>query len=566
MPKLQISARGAIRELFHARDPRILLEGPANTGKSTGVLRWLEWHAWMHPGIRVLLCRQTMQSLRESIMVSLEDKVWGPMCLEAGWRKHPAHSGNASRATRRIYQYPDTPEGLPGTTYVLGGLEDPGWTFSMEYDLIAVFEAWQVGKDSLEKLYRANRNHVLCRYDERNAELARLVQGNWQDERWMRGHRCWQQIVCDTNPSSEFHPLNLIAAPLGGEELDRIRDDQAPSRRVFRSSSHQFTRILSRHEDNPACTEDDLARLRALTGPRYANLYLGLWQSAEGRVWPTWDPTLHMLNIALERDEEDVADPDAAVDTRPLYLRFLGDRPGCLTDERAQVKWTFASMDFGFHNATCLQVWAVDNDDRIYRIVEVYRRQVIDDWFAEKLVELYQEFDLHAVVADCADPNRIQKLNDRLQGYRGRKGARIVRGVNKALRRGGRTTFIGTKLDLVRDMIEPSQEGGPRMFWKRDALRYGRCPVSTEGLRPACSEEEILSYVYAPHEDGKPDKETPDPGCAQDGCDATSYAAVYFWLMRPGFTVAPEEAILPGTAGDRMGHAAVLRGSRDRWR
>ena len=560
-PGITFRLYGAIAEVSRMRDPRILLEGPANTGKTSGLLRLFESYAWECPGIRVLLCRQTMKSMRESVMVTLEDKVWAPMMEALGTpgARHPAMHGTASRATRDRYCFPN------GTTYVLGGLDDPGWTFSMEYDLIGVFEAWQVSKDSIQKLYRANRNHVLCRYRPENQELAQAVNYDWTSERWMREHGdppfgCWQQLFLDTNPAGEFNPCNQMAAPIGGEEVNRLKGGALPSRRVFRSPDHELVRVLSRHEDNPACTADDISKLDALDGPRKQNLRFGLWVSSEGQVWPTFDPLVHMLTGTIERHGE--RDTFNVVDEREMVLVFHGDR-GPHLPARVEIKWAFASMDLGFRNAGCLQVWLVDYDDRLYRAVEIHRREQIDDWWTERALELRTEFNLYAIVIDCEDPERAVKMNDRMEKTDrvARGGVPIVFGVDKSVRKGNRTKFIPTSLDLVREALNPTQKGGPTMYWLRDSLREGRDPISVENRWPTCSEEEIGSFVFPLREDGKPDSEEPAKECKQDGCAATRYAAVYFWLMDPkGPKVVP--VMPPGTAGWRMGHAAILAKSQ----
>ncbi len=585
----RIKVYGAITELARMYDPRILIEGPANTGKSSGLLRITERHAWKCPGIRVLLVRQTMKSLRESILATLEEKVWAPICAANGWQKHPAQHGTATRWTRSTYQYPNR------TVYVVGGLEDPGWTFSMEYDFILGFEAWEFSKDSIEKLYRANRNHVLCRYATWNAGLARLVANNWLDERWMRWHGnrnesklreeapedvravasserpggfgCWQQIILDTNPHGEFHHLNQMAAPLGGDVINSIRGGGEPSRRVYRATDtvrYPFTRVLSRHGDNPACTDDDIAKLDAMTGPRKLNLRYGLWSSGEGLIWPQFDPTVHMVSGVLEREGERHPDPKEP-DERALFLRFLGER-GPHLPARVEIKWTFASQDLGFRNAAVLQVWGVDYDERIYRLAEFHRREMLDDWWTDRVIDMRVEFGLYEAVLDNEDPERCVKINDRLAA-RGQPA--IARGVDKSVRKGNRTKFIPTSLDLVRELLNPDQPGGPRMYWLRDALRGGpdpkdptrelptRCPISMDMRAPCASEEEIGSFVFPEHKDGQADDEEPDKACKQDGCAATRYAAVYKWLMDPkGPRTTPR--FQPGSAGARLGHEKIL--------
>lgn len=523
-------AYGASAEVFLCRDPRVLVEGPANTGKSRGLCELANHMAIAYPGIRVLFCRQTLQSLRESVLVTLEDKVWTP--------DHPAKSGTASRATRRVYQYP-AEEGQNPSTIVLGGLEDPGWTYSMEYDVIFIFEAWQVSKDSLERLYRANRNHILCRYSPDNAKLAKLVEKDWTDDRWLKGHKCWQQIFCDTNPAGEFHHLNQMAAPVDSGTLEEIRGDSTPSTRVFHySEEYPFTRILSRHEDNPACTEDDLAKLRALTGHRKSRLYYGLWTSAEGLVWPEFDATVHCITAELVREG---LRPSGKTDKRPISLDIRKEDG---TTERRAIKWTFGSQDYGYTNPGCFQVWGVDYERRLYMLAEIYRKGMRDDWWADEIVKLWEEFDLFAIVADSEDPGRIELMNERLHREGGRA---IVHGVKKSVPKGSSfSRFKPAALDLVATLFE--RRG---MFILRDSLRCGRDPELREQRQPTSTAQEIGSFTFLEHDDGKPDKETPDPSCADHGCDASQYAAVFYHWMDHDRNPKKTEV---GTAGWRFGH------------
>lgn len=524
------NAYGAAAELFGCRDPRVLVEGPANTGKSRALCELANHLAIAYPGIRILFCRQTLTSLRESILVTLEEKVWTP--------DHPAKSGSASRSGRKLYEYPAL-EGKNPSVIVLGGLEDPGWTYSMEYDVIFIFEAWQVAKDSLERLYRANRNHILCRYSPDNVELATEVQEDWTDERWLRGHRCWQQIYADTNPAGEYHHLNQMAAPVDSATLAQIKGEELPSNRVFHwNEDYPFTRILSRHEDNPACTEDDLQKLRALSGHRKSRLYYGLWTSAEGLVWPEFDPAVHCITAEIVREGTPTSGP---TDKRPIYVDIRKENG---STERRAIKWTFASQDYGFTNPGSFGVWGVDYERRLYLLAEIYRKGMRDDWWADEIVKLWKEFDLFAICPDSEDPGRIELMNERLIREGGRA---ICTGVKKAIPKGSSfARFKPAALDLVAELLK--KEG---IYFLRDSLRCGRDPDLLEDRQPTSTVQEMTSFTFLEHDDGKPDKETPDPKCADHGCDMTQYAAVFYHWMDHDRN--PKKSSV-GTAGWRLRH------------
>ena len=98
---------GAASALFLARDPEVLIEGPAGTGKTRAVLEYVNYLCEEYPGIRVLLYRKTRTSMSESVLVTWEEKVL--------WEGHPARVGDAQRNTRQHYKYPN------GSHVVVGG-------------------------------------------------------------------------------------------------------------------------------------------------------------------------------------------------------------------------------------------------------------------------------------------------------------------------------------------------------------------------------------------------------------------------------------------------------------
>lgn len=237
---VEFRARGAVAELFYAQDPEVLIEGPAGTGKTRGVLEYLNHISILFPGVRLLLCRETRKSMTESVLVTLEDKVWGGA--------HPAMHGGASRANRQSYVWPERSSVVDGKEYrgrsewILGGLENPDRLMSAEYDIAAIFEATETTAEKWEKVTSRLRNYRMP----------------------------FQQAIADCNPAHPDHWLN-------------------------RRAKSQMVRLLSRHEDNPSVRPEYLTRLSKLTGARRDRLYLGRWSAQEGAIWERFDQATHMI-------------------------------------------------------------------------------------------------------------------------------------------------------------------------------------------------------------------------------------------------------------------------------
>lgn len=238
--EIRYTPQGAVRALFERKDPEVLLEGPAGTGKTRGALEYVDAMSEKYPGIRVLIARDTRTSMTESVLVTLEEKVWG------GY--HPAMFGGAVRANRSSYRYPYAENVVDGQVYrgeshwTIGGLDNPDRIMSTEYDLVVVFEATEVAADQWEKLCSRLRNYRMP----------------------------YQQMIADCNPVHPGHFLNQRAA------------------------RGQMVRLLSRHKDNPSLRPEYLERLSNLTGARRGRLYEGKWVAQEGAVYELWDERENM--------------------------------------------------------------------------------------------------------------------------------------------------------------------------------------------------------------------------------------------------------------------------------
>jgi len=238
------TAVGAAAAMWADRSLEVVLEGPAGTGKTRAVLEKLHWCAMKYPGMRGLLVRKTRESMTESCLVTLEEKV-----IPEG---SPITAG-AKRSGRQAYDYPN------GSTIVVAGLVASGKdqrarVMSTEYDLIVVCEATELSEDEWEKLATRLRN----------------------------GRMPYQQIVGECNPDAPSHWLHL-------------RCDQGIAQVYY--SRHTDNPILYRHGQWTQVGERYVHGVLArLSGVRRMRLFDGKRAQAEGLVYDGFDRAVHLID------------------------------------------------------------------------------------------------------------------------------------------------------------------------------------------------------------------------------------------------------------------------------
>jgi len=233
--KSKYVAYGGSAKLFQSVAPEVLFEGPANCGKTRGLLEKCYLMLTEFPGLRMLWIRKTRASLTESVLVTWEEHV-----LPEG---HHCMHGRASRENRKSYKFRN------GSVVVLGGMDKSRKVMSTEYDVICYFEATDGDlRDWLRLITRARNKRILLG---RDSETKRPVY--------------FHQLIADVNPASEYHWLNQ------------------------RALEGHMERIKATHADNPLFDDDDQRRLDSLTGATRRRLRDGEWCSEDGQVWPCWD-------------------------------------------------------------------------------------------------------------------------------------------------------------------------------------------------------------------------------------------------------------------------------------
>jgi phage terminase large subunit len=226
---------GAVEAMMYCHDPEVLIDGPAGTGKSLGVLHKLHACCLKYPQTRALIARKYRRSLTDAALVTYEEEVLGP--------RHEVRQG-PHREQRHIYYYPN------GSTITVTGLDESEKQKSSQYDIVYIQEATEIDEDDLANILRGQRNNVMP----------------------------YQQIIMDANPDAPLHWL-------------KQRFERGDTTRF--ASTHEDNPALWDHETN-TWTEFGtryIAGLDRLVGVMKLRLRYGIWAAAEGAVYDCFDPT-----------------------------------------------------------------------------------------------------------------------------------------------------------------------------------------------------------------------------------------------------------------------------------
>lgn len=267
----------------------------------------------------------------------------------------------------------------------------------------------------------------------------------------------FQQLIADCNPGSPNHWLK---------------------KRVDREAVKLLT---STHEDNPLLFDrrlnqwtpqgkQYLATLGNLTGVRRLRLLQGLWAMAEGMVYgDVWQPAFHWIHrFEIPRNWRRV--------------------------------W---SVDFGFKNPFVWQCWALDGDDRMFLIAEIYRtNRLVEDHAKDILAWMKANNEPEPDVIVCDHDAEDRATLERHLGFSTVPASKT----------------ISDGIQATASRMKIQGDGRSRLFVLRDSL-LKRDEVLAEKKLPASTVEEIEGYVWNEKKD-VPIKEN------DHGMDAMRYAVM----------------------------------------
>jgi phage terminase large subunit len=319
---------GGAKELMYSHDHEAIIQGPAETGKTLAACWKVHILASKYPGAQGAIIRKTQKSLYGSVLQTFERVIAGA----------PVNPYGGEKPEKYIY--------ANGSTVWVGGMDNPDKVLSSERDFIYTNQTEELALDDWEKL--------LTRATGRAAVIP------------------YPQVFGDCNPGGSKHWIRQRA----GLKL-----------------------IQSRHKDNPTLfdpttgepTEQGkrtMAILSGLTGVRRKRLFEGIWATAEGAVYDTFDASIHVC----ERD-------------RAEFGRFL------------------LMMDEGYTNPAVILDVGIDGDGRLHIFREYYKRGVLQKDVVNIALSWVGEFGHYNVAVDQAAAGLIADLRDvglPANGYKGR--------------------------------------------------------------------------------------------------------------------------------------------------
>lgn len=310
-----------------------------------------------------------------------------------------------------------------GSRLWVGGLDNPGKTLSTERDFVYVNQAEEIERSDYEFLQRATTGRA------NNAP--------------------YTQIILDCNPGPPFHWIKKM------------------------EGTDECTWFNSRHQDNPTLynpktgelTERGkrtMSILKNLTGVRLQRLYYGKWVSAEGQIYEEFLRSTHVTTL----------------DKLHYYKNSEIDH--------TYLNMVVAGVDWGYTNPGCIGVWAVDRDNRMVEIEEVYQSQRTIEWWIDRAIQLRNKYRINTFVCDPSEPAYIEGFT--------KAGLVAVKGFND----------VRPGIDAVKDRLKVQKDGRPRIQFVEDALKV-KDQELVENKKPIGSLEEIDGYIW----DDKKIKEQP---------------------------------------------------------
>lgn len=430
---IRVKLRGDARKLLSCRAGQVLIAGPAGTGKSFAALYKVHLMCLLNPGMRALVVRKTHKSLTSTGLVTFREQV-AKEAIAAGVLKW--YGGSAEKPAQYIY--------TNGSSITVGGLDQPDKIMSSEYDVVFIQEATECTPDDLEKLDTRLRNGVVS----------------------------FQQLIMDCNPQQPSHHLKK------------------------RCDEGKTVMLYGRHEDNPRLFDDNgviteygtayLARLDSLTGVRKERLRWGKWAAADGLIYSSWNPAIHI-------SERKVLSPE--------WRRI----------------WT---VDFGFVHPFVWQMWAIDDDGRLWLEKEIHHtRRLVED-HAKKILDTVM---ITAPNSKNFGQWKYPKPSAILCDHDAEDRATLEKHLGMGTQPAWKSVSDGIQAMEARLTVQP--DGRPRLFVCRESLvEVDR--EQREAGKPVCFADEIEGYIWEPAPDGRMAKDKPRKE-EDDSMDCGRYAVAW---------------------------------------
>ena len=342
--------RGGPGQLYLSTEHEVILAGPADSAKTFAGCLKAHTICELNPGAQGAIVRKAFNSLAGTVVKTFQRITQGRGIHEYGGE------------TPTKFIYPN------GSAIWLGGMDNPDRVLSAERDFIFVPQA--------EELTEAEWEVLSTRCTGRGAVISNA------------------QIYGDCNPAGTKHWIR----------------------------SRKSVRLLNAtHRDNPQLYDDQgemtmegarrIGMLEAsLTGVRRKRLLEGIWATAEGAVYDTFDPSVHVR-----------------IRPRSDFIRWL------------------LAIDEGYTNPAVVLLVGEDNDGRLHVASQFYKRQQLQAAVVAHAKQRFDEFRCDTAAVDESAAGLIADLRS--------AGVRAVGGKGRVL----------DGIQRIQDRLAIARDGRPRL-------------------------------------------------------------------------------------------------------
>src|SRR5512139_44485 len=300
---------GGNRDLFYAREQEVIVEGPAETGKTLAACWRVHLSCLKYPGAQWAIVRKVQSSIYGSVLQTFERVIKGAPV--------EAYGGNKPES----YNYAN------GSKVWVGGMDNPDKVLSSERDGIYVNQA--------EGLVLNDWETLGTRATGRGSVMPYTI------------------LMGDCNPSGSRHWIRE-RAQAGALRLIVSKHQDNPT--LFDPNTGEVT----------AQGERTLGILDGLTGVRRKRLLEGIWATSEGAVYDTFDPSIHVAGRPDEEMQRWILGMDEGY-TNPAVILLIGidaDNRLHIAREfyrRGALQSVVVNQAIAWHAEKRIEIAAVDN-------------------------------------------------------------------------------------------------------------------------------------------------------------------------------------------------------------
>ena len=300
-------------------------------------------------------------------------------------------------------------------------------------------------------------------------------------------------LIADCNPSN---PNHWIRHQTKSGKIEYFELSFKDNPEIYNQETGEITEIGQRR----------VSRLQNLEGLRYKRGYEGKWESAEGLVFDTFTPDVHIID-SIDLDEN--------------WNRYL-------------------SIDWGYRNPSSCIWWAESPDDRLYAYKEIYKTGLTRTDLIEMIDENTEDEEyIRYAAVDSADQDGVEHLRRARITVKEPKKSRIA------------------QIDAIKQRLKVDETGEPAIFFFRNRLVHSPDENLRQEFRPLDVTDELLSCVY---DDNVTYTDKDDEAIKGDhhGIDSTAYLL----LSLEQFVMIGTGAVLHATG--RTDASAGIGPSRNR--